>query len=599
MGRMIGIDLGTTNSLAAVWEDGESRLIPNAFGEFLTPSVVSVDENGIVYVGKTARERLIAFPEQTVQLFKRFMGMKKKYSLGNRSYLPEELSALVLRRLKEDAERYLGEPVDEAVISVPAYFGDKARTATKRAGQLAGFRVDRIINEPSAAALSCYHQQGEEEVFLVFDFGGGTLDVSLVECFENIVEILAVSGDNRLGGQDFDDAIATHFVRTLGMQPEQLGAAALGVLRRSAESVKRELTEQKEAKMVVHAGEIQGELVLERKDLVKICAHLFERMRKPIRKVLMDAGKNTSEISEVILVGGSCKMPVIQQFLRHLLKREELHVMDPDHMIAYGCGICAGIKSRKEEIRDTILTDICPFSLGVNIINREKPEDDLMSFLISRNSPLPVSKEGVYYNAYDKQKQVEFGIYQGESMYVKDNVCLGKLELDIPPRKAGEVRIHLRYTYDINGILEVSAYIPMTGMKKHMVVINEELGMSQAEIEEKLKAFEKLKINPEHEEENQYILSWGERLYTQCSGELREEVLKRMQYFRHTMKQDPYQLARVRKYLMVYLAWLEKLLEHSIGWEEFSTEEDWYEEEEEKEIFHLFREWDEEDDRAE
>ena len=596
MGRIIGIDLGTTNSLAAVWIDGESRLIPNSFGEFLTPSVVSVGEDGTVYVGKTARERLIAFPDQTVQQFKRFMGTGKTYLLGGRQYLPEDLSAMVLRKLKEDAEGYLGEPVEEAVISVPAYFGDKARTATKRAGILAGFRVDRIINEPSAAALSCHQKQGEEETFLVFDFGGGTLDVSLVECFENVVEILAVSGDNRLGGQDFDDVLATHFVRAMGLDPESLHKETRAVIRKSAEKVKRELTEKKEAVMVVNSGQVNGELGLERKDLVTICAPIFERMGKPIRRVLMDAGKGAGEIQEVILVGGSCKMPVVKQYLKHLLKRQDIHTMDPDYMIAYGCGICAGIKERKEEVRDTVLTDICPFSLGTNIVNKEEPGEDLMSFIISRNSPLPVSREEVYVNAYKNQKVVEFGVYQGEGMYVRDNICLGRLTVDIPPRKAGEVKCYVRYTYDINGVLEVNVHIPMTGVHRQLVVVNEELGMSQEEIEKKLKEYESLKISPRQEEENQYVLAWGERLYTQCSGEIREELLKRMQYFQHAMESDPYQVVKVRKYLMVYLALLERMIENSIGWDALALEEDWYEDEEEKEIFNLFKAWKDEDE---
>ena len=214
MGKIIGIDLGTTNSLAAVWEEGKSCLIPNSFGEYLTPSVVSLEEEGIVYVGKTAKERLISHPDRSVSLFKRFMGTDKTYKIGGKKYHPEELSAFVLRRLKEDAERYLGEPIEEAVISVPAYFNDMARKATKNAGELAGLKVERIINEPSAAALACRGQaQEEDETFLVFDFGGGTLDVSLVDCFDNIIEIIAVSGDNRLGGSDFDEEIARQFCK--------------------------------------------------------------------------------------------------------------------------------------------------------------------------------------------------------------------------------------------------------------------------------------------------------------------------------------------------------------------------------------------------
>ena len=243
MGRIIGIDLGTTNSAAAVWENGESHLIPNAFGDYLTPSVVSIGKDGTVYVGKIAKERLVTHPEDTVSVFKRFMGTEKIYSLAGKKYRPEELSALVLKRLKEDAEHYLGEEITEAVISVPAYFNDLARNATKNAGELAGFHVERIINEPSAASL--YYQcrsQMEDAVMLVFDFGGGTLDVSLVECFDNIVEILAVSGDNHLGGSDFDRLIADMFWKSCGLSENRFSAEDAAIVLERAENCKFELT---------------------------------------------------------------------------------------------------------------------------------------------------------------------------------------------------------------------------------------------------------------------------------------------------------------------------------------------------------------------
>lgn len=420
MSKIIGIDLGTTNSLAAVWQDGKSSLIPNAFGEYLTPSVVSVDENGTVYVGKTAKERLASHPQETASVFKRFMGTARKYKLGMNTYLPEELSAFVLKKLKEDAERYLGEPVEEAIISVPAYFNDKARNATKRAGIMAGLKVERIINEPSAAALACQHlNQEEDATILVFDFGGGTLDVSLVECFDNVIEILAVSGDNQLGGQDFDDMIAEYFIRSLQIVPTDLKRETKAIIRKSAEQCKRDLTENKTAEMVVNCPEIKSKLEISRKDVVSACAPLFERMGKPVSKVLMDAKTSTDEINQIVLVGGSCKMPVVKQYLEHILKRKDIQTVNPDYMIALGCGVCAGIKERDEDVKDMLLTDICPFSLGTEIVNHENPDKPLMSFVIKRNSPLPISREQVYSNARDNQTVVRFGIYQGESMYVK------------------------------------------------------------------------------------------------------------------------------------------------------------------------------------
>lgn len=596
MGKIIGIDLGTTNSLVAVWENGESQLIPNAFGEKLTPSVVSVDQEGTVYVGKTAKERMAAFPEETVSVFKRFMGTSRKYTLGGKTYLPEELSAMVLRKLKEDAQAYLGEPVEEAIISVPAYFSDLARTATKRAGALAGLKVERIINEPSAAALACYKMQEKDCTFLVFDFGGGTLDVSLVECFDNIVEILAVSGDNQLGGQDFDDMLGTHFIRTLQLDSNLLTQQTRAMIRRSAEKCKRDLTEKKTAQMVVNCEQIREQLEISRKDVVKICASLFERMGKPVRQVMMDAKITIDAIDQVVLVGGSCKMPVVKQYLQHLLECRHMETMNPDYMIALGCGVCAGIKERNEEVKDTILTDICPFSLGTNVVNSENPNKTLMSFIIPRNSALPISREMVYVTASDYQKKVKVGIYQGEAMYADDNMKLGEMEFAVPPRLAGEVEVHLRYTYDINGILEVNSYIPLTNERKQLVIVNKDLGLTKEQIEDKLKEYEKLKISPIQEEENQYVLAWGERLYKQCSDEMKTELLKRMQYFIHVMENNPYHVVKVRKYLTVLFAYLEKQVENYIGWQEQEIKDgSWYQDEEEEEIENLFRQWDEED----
>lgn len=596
MGKIIGIDLGTTNSLVAVWEEGESKLIPNAFGELLTPSVVSVGRDGTLYVGKTAKERMASFPGDTAAVFKRFMGTGRKYSLGGKQYLPEELSAMVLRKLKEDAERYLGQTVEEAIISVPAYFSDMARTATKRAGALAGLKVERIINEPSAAALACHRIQEEDRTFLVFDFGGGTLDVSLVECFDNVVEIIAVSGDNQLGGQDFDDLLGTWFIRSLNLDPSSLTTTTRALIRRSAEKCKRELTVNKTAQMVVNCEQVNGQLEISRKDVVTVCASLFERMGKPIRQVMMDAKITAEGIDQVILVGGSCKMPVVRQYLQHLLQHGDMETMNPDHMIALGCGVCAGIKEREENIKDTLLTDICPFSLGTGIHNEEMPEKSLMSFIIPRNSPLPTSREQTYVTVHDRQKSLKFCVYQGEAMYAEDNIKLGELEVKIPPRPAGQVSAKLRYTYDINGILEVDIHIPITGEKRRLLIVNKELGFTQEQINAKLEEYKRLKIHPSQEEENQYVLAWGERLYMQCGSEMREELLRRMQYFAHVMEHDVYQVAKVRKYLMVYFAYLERQVENFIGWEQQEVEDgSWYEDEEEAEIDNLFKQWDEED----
>lgn len=601
MSRIIGIDLGTTNSLAAVWKNGKSVLIPNAFGEYLTPSVVSVGEDGIIYVGKTAKERLISHPKDTVGGFKRFMGTAKECRLGGRAYRPEELSAFVLKRLREDAERYLGEKVEEAVISVPAYFNDMARNATKRAGIIAGLKVERIINEPSAAALACQNlDKDEDSTLLVFDFGGGTLDVSLVECFDNVIEILAVSGDNQLGGRDFDELLADYFIRTLKLEEEAAQPELKEIIRKSAEQCKWELTEHTAAEMTVNCRNINKKMEITRKGLVRICASLFDRLGKPVSRVLADAQTPIDQISQIVLVGGSCKMPMVQQYLEYLLKRKDIEIREPDHMVAYGCGVYAGIKERNEDVKDMLLTDICPFSLGVGVVNHQDGNRPLMSFVIERNSPLPVSREEMYVTARDYQTEMRFRIYQGESMYVKDNIVLGEIMFNVPPLPRGEVQCFVRFTYDINGVLEVEGRVPMTDEEKHIVIVHKELEMTEEEIAGRLKEFEKLKMSPEENEENRYVLEWGQRLFVQCSQEeLRSDIVRRLQYFQHVMAHDAYHLPKVRKYTTVFLAYVEGILSCFAGFtEEMLKDGSWYQDEEgEKEIEDLFQEWDNDDEQ--
>lgn len=601
MAKIIGIDLGTTNSLAAVWECGRSRLIPNGFGEYLTPSVVSVGDEGEIYVGRTAKERLASSPARTAAGFKRFMGTPKIYRLGSKNFRPEELSALVLRKLKEDVEKYLGETVEEAVVSVPAYFDDMARSATRRAGELAGFRVERLINEPSAAALACHYENREEDAsILVYDFGGGTLDVSLVECFDNVVEIRAVSGDNHLGGRDFDNVMAEYFIKQCGLSCEEDTPQTRALIREAAERCKRELSEWKEAQMTFRFEGMQKQLVITRRDLVRIAAELFERMSRPIGRVLQDGGISAAELDKIVLVGGSCKMPLTRQYLEHILGRKDLTTADPDHMIALGVGIYAGVKERDEEVKDMLLTDICPFSLGIGTYNRMNPDRNLMSFIIERNSPLPISREEHYYTVRDGQDMLEAEIFQGEEMYVEDNIYLGKLEVKIPPRPKGEVHMNVRFTYDLNGVLEVNVHVPATGEKKQLVIVNKELGLTQKEVAGKLKEMQKLKINAFEEEENQYVLAWARRLFIQCSGSMKSEVERRTQYFVHVMDADFYQIPRVRKYLMVFLAAVEQMNDRlGFDGEEAIRNGSWYEDDEDgKEVEASFREWDEEQDRG-
>lgn len=423
---IIGIDLGTTNSLAAVWRKGKCELIPNALGEYLTPSVVSIAEDGTVLVGKAARERLISHPECTVAGFKRYMGKKHQFWLGDKPFLPEELSSFVLRRLLEDAEAYLKEPVTEAVVSVPAYFAEAQRAATKRAAALASLKVERLVNEPSAAALSgAIGADGEDKVCLVFDLGGGTLDVSLVEQFEDVVSVTAVSGINQLGGRDFDAAIVRGFCLDCGINAEKLSAQQTEQLLRQAEQCKIALSSAESVVMAVNDGELCASLPLTNEWLIRKCAELFRKMTDPIRRVFLDAGISAGELDDLIMVGGSSNMPSVRQYISRFVQKEPFRGREPDTAVAIGAGICAGLKSGAKDLRDLILTDVCPFTLGVAVVNHCEAERSLMSPVIERNSVLPTSKVGSYTTVHDGQTKIVFRVYQGEELYCDDNTFLG------------------------------------------------------------------------------------------------------------------------------------------------------------------------------
>ena len=549
---ILGIDLGTTNSLAAVWRNGRSELIPNAFGGYLTPSVVSVDEDETILVGQAAKERLISHPDRTASRFKRDMGTEKRYTLGCHTFRPEELSALVLRRLREDAEHYLGEPVTEAVISVPAYFAEAQRAATKRAGALAGLKVERLVNEPSAAAVSAHIAEGEaDKVCLVFDLGGGTLDVSLVERFENVVSVTAVSGDNRLGGSDFDRAIAKSFCRETGSDFHQLSDGQREMLIRQAEICKMALTTQKMVIMSIDDGSIQASLPLNNEWLIRACSRLFRRMAEPVRKVFQDAGMSPSELDELVMVGGSSHMPSVRQYIAQLLGREPARNSSPDTAIALGAGISAAMKARVPGLKELVLTDVCPFTLGVAVYNPAEPGRDRMAPLIERNSVLPSSKEDVFYTVHDGQTKLTVRVYQGENPYCQDNAFLGELSVTAPAADRGEQSIRVRFTYDINGLLEVEA-VSRSGQRSRLLLQNKD--MSPQEAERRLKELSALKLHPREQERPRALLARAERLYAMTVGELRAQVDRNLSWYQEQLStQESIRVAKASQKMEQFL----------------------------------------------
>lgn len=522
---IIGIDLGTTNSLVSVFRGGRTELIPNSFGEYLTPSVVGFGEDGEVFVGKIAKEMLVTRPKRTFAEFKRNMGTNFTYQVDKRAYRPEELSAFVLRRLKQDAEKYLGEAVTEAVISVPAYFNDDKRCATKQAGKLAGLTVERLINEPSAVALKHHTDKEDSETMIIFDFGGGTLDVSLVEAFDNMVEIQAVAGDNYLGGKDFDEIIAEHFFQEQNIIQNLLSQEDQGIVRKEAELLKRELSEKNSASRSFWIAGQEYTMSLTNQQLIHISAELFSRMAKPIQKVLNDSDTSLEEVDQIILVGGSSKMPVVAQYIRSLSDVPVVLEDNPDESVALGVGIAAAIKERNGAVRDIILADICPFSLGTAVY------DGTFSPIIQRNETLPCKRTQNYTTVNNNQTKLTFPIYQGESLVAKENLLLGTLEIrNLPKRPKGEVMASVTFLYDINGILDIR--IVSENQALHQVILNKNMGLSDEEVAVRLKELEKMTLHPLEQEETRLLVEKAERLYQESSPRNREYIAFLLRQFK-------------------------------------------------------------------
>ena len=512
-------------------------------------------EDGKLIVGQPAKDRLITHPERTVSSFKKDMGTGRSWKPGEKSFLPEELSSLVIRSIVEDAQNYLGEEIEEAVISVPAYFHDEQRVAVKRAGALAGIHVERIVNEPSAAALASYFTANEEQNMLVFDFGGGTLDVSLVDCFDTMVEIVSVAGNNRLGGDDFDRLIAEHFLREHGVARQQLRAQEYAVLLKQAERCKKLLSEKEEVVMHAMVGDQVYESTYTMDRLFEESKALLKEIRQVIGRALKDGKMTIHDVDLVVMAGGSSKMPLIQKYIRHLFHKAPMVQGNCDELIALGLGLVCGVKERKEEIKDYILTDICPFSLGVATINEADPDRAYMANIINRNTVLPCSRVRRFYTASDQQDYVVVEVHQGENTYAQDNLLLGKIEISVPPKPKGKEAVDVRFTYDINGILVVDTRVVSTGVVKTHIISQK---IPEAELEERVRELEKLKVHPRDLSENQQMMERLEALYQEVYPEQKEQVQQMIRTFEEFLDgQNPRQIQGYRRYLEKAVSMLE------------------------------------------
>lgn len=559
---IIGIDLGTTNSLAAYFTPEGAKIIPNRLGKHLTPSVVSIDGEGQVYVGETAQERMRLYPDSAASVFKRSMGSDKEFILNGKSYRAEELSSFVLRSIKEDAEAYLGEPVTEAVISVPAYFNDVRRRATKRAGELAGLRVERIISEPTAAAIAYgLYQENRNTRFLVFDLGGGTFDVSILELFENILEVRAVAGDNFLGGEDFTEVLLKMFCSAQGLNPLEMDRKAAESLHHAAEECKKAFTQSNVCTFTFHYQDKTYEQTIAAPEYEAACEELLERIRQPIKRSLNDAGVRLNEIDKVVLVGGATKMPMIRHFVAKLFRRLPDASVNPDEAVALGAAIQAAMKKRNEAIREVILTDVCPFTLGTEVVREVEEgrfEGGHYCPIIERNTVIPASRTERLYTVRDDQTRITVNILQGESRFAKNNLSLGEINIDIPKARAGEEPVDVTYTYDINSILEVEVKVVSTGKTVRQVIKSQYTQMSDEEIERRLKDLSYLKIHPRDQEENKLLLLKGERLYEENTGNKRILIEQELSLFDKALNsQDGAQIQRARARLQSFLEKME------------------------------------------
>ena len=490
MGKIIGIDLGTTNSCVAVMEGGKPTVITNAEGMRTTPSVVAFTKTGERVIGEPAKRQAVTNAEKTIASIKRHMGTDYKVQIDDKAYSPQEISAMILQKLKSDAENYLGEKVTEAVITVPAYFNDAQRQATKDAGKIAGLDVKRIINEPTAAALSYGLDNEEEQKIMVYDLGGGTFDVSIIEIGDGVIEVLSTAGDNKLGGDDFDNVITQYMLDEFKKQEGVdllTDKMAMQRLKEAAEKAKKELSSATTTNInlpfitATAEGPKHFDMNLTRAKFDELTAHLVERTAGPVNSALNDAGMTASELSKVLLVGGSTRIPAVQDKVQQLTGKEPFKGINPDECVAIGASVQGGKLAGDAGAGDILLLDVTPLSLSIETMG------GVATRLIERNTTIPTKKSQIFSTAEDNQSAVDINVVQGERQFAKDNKSLGRFRLDgIAPARRGVPQIEVTFDIDANGIVNVSAKDLGTGKEQH-ITITAGSNMSDEDIDKAVK----------------------------------------------------------------------------------------------------------------
>ena len=527
-GLAVGIDLGTTNSLAAVYTaEGEIVLVKDAGGNVLVPSVVSLTDDNTVLVGRGAKSRLVLAPEKSAAAFKRAIGTNKMFRLGKTDYSSIDLSALVLQEVHENIKAQFDAPIESLVITVPAYFNSIQREQTLAAADLAGLKVSRLINEPTAAALAYGLQDKEaESTFVVLDLGGGTFDVSILEMFDGVMEVRASSGDAFLGGEDFTEAVALYLAGTMGLKIKDLSQLDREKLLNAAEQIKQSLSSLQDATAKLAIAGKSQEVTVSRDKFEEICADLTARLRKPIERCLYDAKLSVPEIDRVLLVGGSTRMPLVRSMASRLFKKLPERGLDPDEVVAMGAAVQAGLVQKNAALDDIVMTDVSPFSLGIKSRNHTGHGviEGAFSPIIERNTTIPTSRVSFFSTTHDNQSEILIEVYQGEAPLAQDNMRLGALKVDVPRAPANQEGISVRFSYDVNGLLEVDVTVMSTKLSKSIVMEGGAKTLNPADCAASLKRLSALKHHPREKRENQEIIEALNELFAMHLGDDRQHV---------------------------------------------------------------------------